>query len=195
MYKEEEPTLFKSFLANEINGEEYMLLRYACTLERMGIIKSKEIASDLQQEYITQINNLEDKDMAATVLTTLKGKGFKLFVLTNGPSRSQRLKLEVLKIKNLFDGIYISEEIKYAKPDVKAIEFLLQTEKLLKEETLMVGDSIEYDIRTAENIGLATILIDRKRQYLNYRNIKIERLNEICKVICSINKENICMGD
>ncbi|WP_162302501.1 HAD family hydrolase [Acetivibrio mesophilus] len=172
-----------------------MLLRYACTLERMGIIKSKEIASDLQQEYITQINNLEDKDMAATVLTTLKGKGFKLFVLTNGPSRSQRLKLEVLKIKNLFDGIYISEEIKYAKPDVKAIEFLLQTEKLLKEETLMVGDSIEYDIRTAENIGLATILIDRKRQYLNYRNIKIERLNEICKVICSINKENICMGD
>ncbi len=81
---------------------------------------------------------------AEAVLQRLSHR-YRLGMITNGYSDSQRGRLEAAALLDFFDPLLISEEVGVAKPDVRIFEMALTKLELSSEEVLYVGDSISHD--------------------------------------------------
>ena len=91
-------------------------------------------------------------------------KKYKLILLTNGKSYEQRLKLKKLGLDKLF-SLYISEETKVSKPKPLALTNILDNENLITDETMMVGDSIFYDIKASSKIRIKNLFNREKMAF------------------------------
>jgi putative hydrolase of the HAD superfamily len=96
---------------------------------------------------------------AAQCLVDLDGA--RLGIVTNGPSREQRLKLERLGIAARFERVIVSAECGFAKPDPRI--FLRACEAMYTDPsaTFYVGDHPDIDARAAVAAGLRGIWLDR----------------------------------
>lgn len=54
------------------------------------------------------------------------------------------------------------------KPDPRVFELMIKRLVVPKEETLMAGDSLEDDVKAAEQCGIKGVLIDRKGKHPKY---------------------------
>lgn len=101
---------------------------------------------------------------AAEAVRELRAAGLRVGVLTNGPSRMQRRKLDVIGMAGEVDAICVSEELGFAKPDPSA--FAVAAERLGAKagETAMIGDNVVADIRGALDAGyaLAVLVADER---------------------------------
>ena len=89
-------------------------------------------------------------------LKELKRLGKRLFVVTNKPDE---LAKTILKhhFHDLFDYIQGDQAGTPLKPDPYSVNSLIEKNKLDKNETIYIGDSI-VDIETGKNAGIAVIL-------------------------------------
>lgn len=96
---------------------------------------------------------------AYKVLETLKTRGFKLGIITNGTERSQIGKIDRLDYAGYFDTIIVSETAGIKKPDPKIFKIALDDLDLEPSETHFVGDHPINDIAGAEALGITGIWI------------------------------------
>ena len=76
-------------------------------------------------------------------------------VVTNGPADSQRTKLDALGIGDRFGTVVCAAELPRAKPHTLPFEHALDNLGGTPDQTLYVGNSLEYDVAGAQNAGLA----------------------------------------
>ncbi len=113
-------------------------------------------------------------------LKALKEKKIKLALISNAPNNNVEPVLERFGMKDLFDGIFISYSEGKLKTD-GLFEAALKKLKLKQGDVISVGDSIETDIKGAEEAGIKAYLLDRKgrREFAN----KIQSLTELIKMV------------
>lgn len=82
-----------------------------------------------------------------------------IWILTNGPDRHQRMKLNTLKVDRWFKPhhVFTSGEIGVAKPDPKAFETITKS----PDNWVYIGDSYKNDIEGAKACGWTTVHYDR----------------------------------
>jgi YjjG family noncanonical pyrimidine nucleotidase len=98
---------------------------------------------------------------------------YKLGIVTNGYSLSQRSRIGVSGLESYFKSIVISDEVGYAKPAREIFEIALNNLQVEPKDTLFVGDSISHDYLGAINTGLdfcyyqqeISLKINQKLQY------------------------------
>ena len=99
---------------------------------------------------------------AVETVRSLRALGLKVGVLTNGPSKMQRRKLELLQLEDELDAIAISEEIGHSKPQREAYDAAVAMLGLGPEEVAMVGDHVANDVAGALAAGLgAAVWVER----------------------------------
>ncbi len=81
---------------------------------------------------------------AHAVLRRLSEK-YRLGMITNGYSDSQRGRLAAAGLLDFFNPLLISQEVGVAKPDIRIFELALTNLGLPPEAVLYVGDSISHD--------------------------------------------------
>lgn len=113
---------------------------------------------------------------AVAALTELKKK-YKLALISNTDCFSINEIIDKYDLRKFFDVIVLSYEAGVLKSDKKMFALATKKMKVKKNEVIMVGDSIDSDIRGAENAGIKAILLDRRgaREYTN----KIAGLAEV----------------
>jgi putative hydrolase of the HAD superfamily len=105
----------------------------------------------LRDEQLERARFVED---AVELLRELRGSGVRTALLTNGPSWMQRRKVDLLGLEDELDAIGISEELGAAKPDPAAFAATLELIDCPAEETVMVGDHLDWDVRGALDAGM-----------------------------------------
>ena len=75
-------------------------------------------------------------------------------ILTNGPERRQRTKIEALGLDTAVDAIVYAGDLSRRKPHVDPFEAILTDLGVAADRTLYVGDSLGYDVAGAHNAGL-----------------------------------------
>ncbi|GGJ09875.1 hydrolase [Halobellus salinus] len=75
-------------------------------------------------------------------------------ILTNGPERRQRVKIEALGLEPTVDAIVYAGDLPRRKPHVDPFEAILTDLEVAADRTLYVGDSLAYDVAGAHNAGL-----------------------------------------
>ena len=94
---------------------------------------------------------------AHQTLTTLRQQGIKMGLVTNGAIDSQQPKIDGLGIARYFDTILISEAEGVAKPDAEIFRRATDNLGVSPEQTVMIGDNPEADIRGAKSYGMKAI--------------------------------------
>ncbi len=82
---------------------------------------------------------------------------YKLHLISNGFQESTRIKVSGSDLGKYFENVIISEVVGVNKPDKKIFEHALNLAGAKKEESVMIGDSLEADIYGALNFGMDAI--------------------------------------
>lgn len=98
------------------------------------------------------------------ILQYLKNKGYKLFLLTNGFSEVQNLKIKHCQLEPYFEAMYTSEQSGYQKPNRKAFEYAVKSANARKELSLMIGDDEEADIAGAKVFGIDQVWFNPEKK-------------------------------
>ena len=93
-----------------------------------------------------------------SMLTELRSR-YQLGLLTNGPVRAQRSKIEFLDFERLFDTTLVTGELSAGKPAAAAFNALLAALGTTPEETVYVGDTPFDDIEGATEAGIYAIQV------------------------------------
>ncbi len=107
---------------------------------------------------------------------------YRLSLITNGNSTTQRGRLKVAGLENFFNNVFISDEVGFRKPDREFFEYALCISGAEKESTLVIGDSPSSDILGANNAGLDAWFFDpRADKFCTYPHKKrLFTWSEIC---------------
>ena len=92
-------------------------------------------------------------------LDDLKKHGKNVYLLTNAQRSFTWDELEVLGIREKFDGIVISSDEECCKPDRSFYNIILNRYGLDPKETIMVGNDPTADIKGAKDAGLSALYI------------------------------------
>ena len=121
-------------------------------------------------------------DTLAT-LKTLRTRGLKVGMITNGPTHWQTLKIESMGIAPLFDAILISGTEGIEKPDPRIFARAVERCGVTASESMFVGDHPVVDIRGAEAAGLFPVW--KRMAYWEAPDgvVAIEQISEILRLI------------
>lgn len=158
---------------HEINKEQWRLLeqglltrdklkqrRFEVLFEKRGIELSPALAAQTYESLLGE--GYDYMPEAKEMLEDLYGR-YRLYIFSNGSSEIQHSRIKGAKLESYFDGIYISEDIGYNKPDKAFFDACFRDierkagEPLCLEETVMIGDSLTSDIQGGINAGVRTI--------------------------------------
>lgn len=96
---------------------------------------------------------------AAELLRGLRAGGRGVYLLSNAQSIFTREELKQLGLDSLFDGVYLSSDYGFKKPDPRFFHALLREQGIAPECSVMVGNDGVCDIEGARAVGLSTIYI------------------------------------
>ncbi|NUY80796.1 noncanonical pyrimidine nucleotidase, YjjG family [Flavobacterium sp. MAH-1] len=174
---------WEKYRKDEITHEELRFGRFRKAFHLLGFEISDELVMRVSSEYIQCLplnNHLFEGTIE--VLDYLKAK-YNLHIITNGFHDVQSRKLENAGIGHYFATVTNSEKAGVKKPNPLIFEHALSLAKTKKEQSLMIGDCIDADVRGALNCGIDAILFCPDPE-VSYEGIKqISNLSELKKYL------------
>jgi putative hydrolase of the HAD superfamily len=116
---------------------------------------------------------------AASVLRRARRAGLSIAVLTNGEESQQMAKVQRCGLAPEIDLVIASSSLPASKPDPRAFAVALERARVLPGQALMVGDSLERDVRPALRAGMAAVLLDRDAAHVNVDVDRIASLDQM----------------
>lgn len=148
--------LWAEYHLGKITKTELREARFKQTFLEMGL-HPEMIPHGFEDDYLqlcpTKTNLFPH---AHETLQYLQSK-YTLHLISNGFRESTEIKINGTNIGGYFQHIIISEVIGVNKPDKAIFEHALSLAGATKSESLMVGDSLEADVRGALNFGMDAI--------------------------------------
>jgi putative hydrolase of the HAD superfamily len=127
---------------------------------RVGL--ARDVAPALLDVFRRHLPSIWLNHDVAETLQTLRTRGWRLGILTNGLPSVQFRKVAALGLTSLVDDIvYAEEHIAGGKPAAAAFRAALASLDLTPEQCVCVGDDLLRDVRGARAIGIRTIRIAR----------------------------------
>ena len=109
----------------------------------------REIAADMVKLFPGVVEMLQE----------VKGRGYKMGIVTSRTKESTMNYLEMFNIGDFFDGLVSCDDTNIHKPNPQPLLMGLEKLGASAEESIMVGDSI-FDIKCANNAGVKSVLVD-----------------------------------
>ena len=100
---------------------------------------------------------------AIETLETLRARGHRLGLVTNGSGEFQRRKIDRYDLGRHFEDIRIEGEQGIGKPHAEAFLRALDAFGAGPEDAWMVGDNLVADIRGAQEVGIHSVWVDARR--------------------------------
>lgn len=101
---------------------------------------------------------------AEDILSELKKVDYPMAIITNGLAEVQWPRLKLSGIVELFTPIVISNEIGFAKPDNRFFQYTYdRLEDVDKSRVLVIGDTINSDIKGGNDFGFQTCWFKHKK--------------------------------
>lgn len=176
------PTNFKYWEMYRKDEIDHLTMRYRRLKDTFDFLEYTiddnkiRLLSDEYIHYLPKNNHLFEG--AIPVLDYLKSK-YNLHIITNGFADIQNSKLKNSNIIHYFKTITNSEIAGVKKPNAIIFEFALDQAKAKKENSIMIGDCIEADIKGALDAGLDAIFFNQKNQKINSKIKQVDHLLEL----------------
>lgn len=153
LYTRRNLQLWEEYGRGLITKDELNRQRFFYPLQQAGV-EDAGLAQTFSDDFFKVIPTRKKlMPHAREVLEHLSGK-YRLFILSNGFRELQHCKMRSAGIDGYFRQVVLSEDIGILKPRVEIFHFALSATQSQLQESLMIGDSWENDIRGARNAGM-----------------------------------------
>ena len=144
------------------------------TRQRLVTEAVKNLGHDKETEAITLANYYHQRreqdvvlfDNSLDTLAFFKDAPVKLALITNGGADVQRSKINKFQLDQYFDLVLVEGEFGKGKPDPAVYQHILDALDVGAEETWIVGDNLEWEIRVPQSLGIRGIWHDFRRSGL-----------------------------
>jgi len=158
-YTENNHRLWADYHLGKITKDFLRAERFNKTFIQLGI-HPDVVPHQFEDDYVsispTKTNLFEG---AENVLSYLQQK-YTLHIISNGFKETTLTKMKLSGLNPYFSNVIISEDVGVNKPNPIIFEYALDKAKAFKEESIMIGDSLEADIYGALNFGIDAIFFN-----------------------------------
>jgi putative hydrolase of the HAD superfamily len=151
--------LWADYHLGKISKEYLRSTRFKKTFLDLGI-HPDQIPAAFEDDYVricpTKTNLFPQVHETLSYLV----KKYDLHLISNGFRESTEMKVQRTDLAKYFRTIVISEVVGINKPDRAIFEYALTKAKAEKHHSIMIGDSIEADIRGAQQFGMDAIFFN-----------------------------------
>lgn len=150
---------WKKLERGEMAKPEILVRRFADFFAGEGLDPAQALAFN-QRYQLALGDTIVFCDEGDCIVQDLKGR-IPQYGVTNGTLAAQTKKLERSGLGALFDGVFISDQIGYEKPDVRFFtpvfaQLAEDVPGITKEEILIIGDSLTSDMLGGIRAGIRT---------------------------------------
>lgn len=184
---------------NEMNqAERRKTIEFIRVEDRDGYRSKRELYQELKEKLSwkreTSVDELIEfwfsefsnctvlMENAVDVLESIKDRGYKLGLITNGSIHSQNAKIDKVGIREYFDCIVVSDEVGIKKPDARIFQMVVNDLGVSATNTWYVGDHPVNDYKGARDAGLNAIWFEGFQEWglsEEKPEFSIKRLNEL----------------
>lgn len=158
-YTRHNHALWTAYHRGEIDKAELRASRFRNTFLELGLA-DELIPLDFEDEYLKICPNKKNLfPHTHEVLEYLSGR-YELHLISNGFIEATTAKVKGCDLERYFKNIIISERIGVNKPDPAIFEYALNGACCLRENCVMIGDSLEADIQGAIGYGMDAIFFN-----------------------------------
>jgi putative hydrolase of the HAD superfamily len=148
--------LWAEYHTGKITKEELRETRFKRTFLELGL-RPNLLPLSFEDDYVKLCPTKTNLFPHAHETLQYLRERYILHLISNGFKESSEMKIERTGIGQYFTHIIISENIGVNKPDKAIFQHALDLAGAEKEESLMIGDSLEADIYGALNFGMDAI--------------------------------------
>lgn len=169
----------------ELTKPEILVGRFREFFEIIGA--DTTIVEKFNRDYqITLGDHIEFIENAKEILLSQKGK-YTLAAVTNGTKIAQEKKLRLSGLCEIFDAIFISENIGAEKPSKEFFDYVFEKLGITnKSEVLIIGDSLTGDMQGGYLAGIDTCWFNaaHKSNTMDFSvTYEIDHLDKIADII------------
>lgn len=185
--------LWDDYRNDRITKEQLSYLRFARPFQHFSMPIAEESIATLNRHFLDLSQHQTSLvDGAEELLQELKAKGYRVMIITNGFEEIQFNKMKNSGIDQYIDQLFVSEKLGSHKPNIGFFHFALTGSNSRREETVVIGDSLEADIKGADNARLHSIWFNPQGKSLTIpitfsSPLVVNSLKEVPKAIEQIN--------
>ena len=183
-FKKINDELWREYEQGKIRKQVLMRARFERFLQQKNFAEDAERLNSVYFKKLSETGYLLDG--AENFIYELKKRG-KLYLITNGTPAAQYGRLKNLGILELFDGIFVSDEISAAKPSEKFFSIVMDKIKKPKKTCVVIGDSLTSDVQGANNANIECIWFSKcsnvPKEINAKPNYKADSYSEIISII------------
>ena len=171
----------------EKHGMEYQSVFQEFLKQVLGKIDYKILAHAIVGYRKTERGFMQTYPKVKTTLRKLEKNGIRLAILTDAPRMRAWMRLAEMDLTEYFEVVLTYDDTKVRKPNKIAFEIILKKLKLKPDEVLMVGDSLDKDIKGANDMGMKTCFAKYGDMNMSNKNIKadyiLKNIEDLLKII------------
>ncbi len=162
-YTQNNHSLWADYHLGKITKETLRAERFNKTFIQLGV-HPDHVPHQFEDDYVrispTKTNLFEGSEKVLAYLQ----KKYTLHIISNGFKETTLTKMELSGLNPYFTHVIISEDVGVNKPDKAVFEYALKMAGALKRESIMIGDSLEADIKGAQDFGMKAIYFNPLRK-------------------------------
>lgn len=165
----------------ELTKPQVLVGRFEEFFKSEGIIT--DCASKFNKEYQVRLGDtICFHDDAYELLKSFRGT-VKQYAVTNGTKVAQDKKLNLSGLREIFDDVFISEELGVEKPGIGFFEKVWdRIGRYKSDEVMIIGDSLTSDMRGGNNAGILCCWYNPKK-VVNDKGVRIDyEIDDLQKV-------------
>jgi len=141
----------------EINIEDVFYYLY----RKKGIKAKRKVIRETGRTFrLLSTEHIQLYPYVIKVLTELKKKDKKIYLLTNAQAAFTHGELIALGIDKYFDGVFISSDEGVKKPEKAFIKALIKEHKLDIKKSVMIGNDYSTDIEIANRVDMDSVYLE-----------------------------------
>ena len=176
--------LWADYETGRLKLTDVLNTRFSKTMLQMGETVD---GIEWEKQYRELLGNGHQLIDGALELCQRLSVSHRLFVVTNGVTKTQMKRLRLSGLYEFFEDIFTSEVIGYQKPSRGFFDYVMRSIKdFYAEDALIIGDSLNTDIKGGIMAGIDTCWLNSKAQKhadeirSSYTIKSLEELYNIC---------------
>ena len=187
VYNSVNKQLWADYEDGKIALNDVLNYRFSETMLRLGEVVD---GIEWEEQYRELLGNGSQLIEGALELCQSLSASHRLFVITNGITKTQIKRLQQSGLYEFFEDIFDSQSIGFQKPSKEFFDYVMRHIKDFKiEEALVIGDSLNTDIKGGILAGIDTCWVNRNlkpspaEMQITYTVTSLGELYEICSPV------------
>lgn len=190
VYEKHNAELWSKYDRAEISKEELRVKRFLLPVEELGLRPPSDMTEEdysllLSEEYLEKMGLKTGLVPGAIeLLSHFRNKGCRIAAVTNGFRETQYGKIERSGMSGYFDAVVVSEEAGFNKQSAGIFKVALELLGGSKDMAVMIGDSMENDIKGAMDFGIDQVYFNPAKEKSEVRpTYEVSSLHEIISLL------------